>query len=76
MTAPSGSSPARGQCLLLQVKALEVDGKLREELFPGPTDAGLRHLLPGILDMPNSIINSELPPMTPHHILLEFHPTF
>ena len=43
------------------------------QLFPHPMDAGLRHLLPGIPHMPNSITNGKLPPTTPHHVFLEFH---
>ena len=57
--------------LLCEVKALKVNGKLIAELFAGLTVAGLRHLLPGFLDMPNSVTNGKLPPMTLHHILLE-----
>ena len=56
-----------------EVEVLEVDGVLKTELFLGSTDAGLRHLLKGILHMPNSIMNGKLPPMMPHHIFLEFH---
>ena len=61
--------------LLGQVEAFEVDSKLRTELLPGLTDAGLHHLLPGIPDMPNSVTNGKLPTMTPRHVLMEFHLT-
>ena len=54
-------------------RSLEVDGTLWTELFPGLMDVGLRHLLPRIPDMPNSVTNGKLLPMTPHHVFLEFH---
>ena len=56
-----------------QVEAPLINGELQTALSSCPTDAGLRHLLPGIVDMPNCITNGVGLPMTLYHVFLKFH---